>query len=261
MAESFGTDAARYDRARPRYPEALVRRIVAAAPGPGPGPELLDVGCGTGIAARQFQAAGCRVLGVEPDERMAEVARQFGVDVDVERFEARDPGGRRFDAVVAGQAWHWIHPVAGAAAAARVLRPGGLLAVFWNVFQLPPEVGEALSAVYRRVMPEVPGDLWAKPALDVYAEMFTKASDGIRQAGTFSGPEQWRYDWEHSYTREEWLDQLPTHGANSRLTPAELEELLAGAGAAVDELGGSITVRYTTVAVTATRTAAPTVLA
>lgn len=71
IAESFGSDAARYDRARPCYPAALVERIVAASPGPG----ILDVGCGTGIAARQFQAAGCRVLGVDPDARMADLAR------------------------------------------------------------------------------------------------------------------------------------------------------------------------------------------
>src|SRR5664280_386853 len=78
VAESFGVDAERYDRARPRYPDALVQRIVEASPGG----EVLDVGCGTGIAARQFQALGCTVLGVDPDPRMAEFARQSGVDAE-----------------------------------------------------------------------------------------------------------------------------------------------------------------------------------
>ena len=55
MAESFGSDPERYDRARPRYPEAMVARVAGASPGP----EFLDVGCGTGIASRQFQPAGC----------------------------------------------------------------------------------------------------------------------------------------------------------------------------------------------------------
>src|SRR5487761_1362591 len=72
MAESFGTDAERYDRARPGYPDAMVAAVVAASPGP----DVLDVGIGTGIAARQFQAAGCRVLGVDPEARMAEGARR-----------------------------------------------------------------------------------------------------------------------------------------------------------------------------------------
>ncbi len=115
VAEGFGADPGRYDRARPSYPAALVERIVAASPGPG----VLDVGCGTGIAARQFQAAGCRVLGVDPDVRMAEAARQSGVGVEVAVFEAWDPAGRAFDAVIAGQAWHWVDPVAGAAKSAR----------------------------------------------------------------------------------------------------------------------------------------------
>src|SRR5271170_7009633 len=152
VAESFGTDAERYDRARPGYPDALVERIVAASPGR----QVLDVGCGTGIAARQFQAAGCRVLGVEPDARMADFARQTGVEVEVATFEAWDSAGRTFDAVVAGQAWHWVDPVAGAAKAARVLRPGGRLAAFWHVFEPPQDVAEAVAAVYRRVVPESP---------------------------------------------------------------------------------------------------------
>ena len=79
MAESFGEDPGRYDRARPPYPDALVDRIVAASPGT----DVLDVGCGTGIEARQFQAAGCTVLGVEPDPRMAEFARRTGVEIEV----------------------------------------------------------------------------------------------------------------------------------------------------------------------------------
>src|SRR3954468_22257799 len=118
MAESFGADAERYDRTRPRYPDAMVDRIVAA----GPGPDVLDVGSGTGIEARQFQAAGCTVLGVDPDAGLAQFARGTGVPVEVSAFETWEPGDRRFDAVVAGTAWHWIDPIAGVAKAAQALR-------------------------------------------------------------------------------------------------------------------------------------------
>lgn len=97
VAESFGADPGRYDWARPGYPGALVEQIVEGSPGLG----VLDVGCGTGIAARQFQSAGCRVLGVDPDARMADLARQSGVEVEVAAFEAWDRAGRVFDAVIA----------------------------------------------------------------------------------------------------------------------------------------------------------------
>jgi SAM-dependent methyltransferase len=229
----------------------MVERIAAA----GPGPDVLDVGCGTGIVARQFQAAGCEVLGVEPDARMADFARRTGVEVEVATFEAWDPAGRNFDTVVAGQAWHWVDPVAGAAKAAQVLRPGGRLAVFWHVFQLPATVADAFAAVYQRVVPDSPVNLQAMPkqALDGYQVLFTRAADGIREVGGFSDPEQWRFDWEQSYTRDGWLDQLPTSGALTRLPPDRLAEVLTGVGVAIDAMGGSFTMTYATVAVTAAR--------
>jgi SAM-dependent methyltransferase len=233
----------------------MIDRIVAASPGP----RVLDVGCGTGTAARQFQAAGCTVLGVEPDARMAGFARRTGVEVEVATFEAWDPAGQAFDAVVAGTAWHWVDPVAGAARAAQVLRPGGRIAPFHHVFQSPPDVTEALAKAYRRAVPDSPfnrSSQATRPALDVYEPLFVKIADGIRQAGGFSEPERWRFDWERSYTRDEWLDQLPTLGALTQLAPDKLAEVLEGAGAAIDAIGGSFTMQYATVVVTASRTGA-----
>lgn len=252
IAESFGSDPERYDRARPRYPDAMVERIVAASPGP----DVLDVGCGTGIAARQFQAAGCVVLGVEPDARMAEFARGSGVDVEVATIEAWDVAGRAFDAVVAGQAWHWVDPVAGAAKAAEALREGGRLAAFWNVDQPPAELTEAFVAVYQRLMPDSPFNLKTVPKqpMDGYQAMSAKAAGGIRAAGGFSDPEQWRFDWERSYIRDAWLDHQRTTGALTRLPADKLAEVLESVGAAIDAMGGSFTMPSATVVVTATRT-------
>lgn len=258
VAESYGAEAERYDRTRPRYPEAMVERVVATSPGR----NVLDVGAGTGIAARAFQAAGCRVLGVEPDERMAGVARQRGVEVETARFEDWDPRGRVFDAVIAGMAWHWIDPVAGAEKAARALRPAGRLAPFWNAFQPAPEVTRAFAAVYARVLADSPiyrrgmiaPDSYAP---DRYADDIARASDGLKRSGEFSEPERWRFGWERTYTREEWLDQLPTYGAYSQLPAAELDALLTGIGGVIDSLGGSFTMHYTAVVLTAVRSGAP----
>jgi SAM-dependent methyltransferase len=255
VAESFGTDAERYDRTRPRYPDAMVARIVAASPGL----DVLDVGIGTGIEAQQFRALGCEVLGVEPDARMADFARRGGVGVEVATFEDWDPAGRHFDAVVAGQSWHWVDAAAGAAKAARILRPDGRLAAFWNVAQPPPEVAEAFITVYQREAPDSPFDLRSMPkrVLDGYQALFARAADGIREVDGFGDPEQWRFDWEQSYTREEWLDQLPSQATLTWFPPDRLAKVLEGVGAAVDAVGGSFTMSYTTVVVTAARTHTP----
>ncbi|WP_433725793.1 class I SAM-dependent methyltransferase [Nocardia sp. CA-129566] len=250
MATSFGVDAQRYDQARPDYPDALVARILAGSPGT----DVLDIGCGTGLAARQFQAAGCTVLGVEPDARMADFARARGLRVEVATFEAWEPGDRIFDAVIAAQSWHWVDPVAGAAKAAAVLRPGGRLAIFGHVYEPPVEVAEPFAAAYRRVAPDSP--LSGQPArrpLELYAAGYEKFADQIRETEQFGDPEQWRFDWQQSYTRDQWLELLPTTGGLTRLRPDQLAEILDATGNAIDALGGSFTMDYTTLAATAVR--------
>jgi SAM-dependent methyltransferase len=248
MAESFGVDAARYDRTRPRYPQALVDRIMAASPGL----DVLDVGTGTGISARPFREGGCRVLGVEPDERMAAFARQSGFEVEVATFEAWDPAGRSFDAVIAGQAWHWVDPVAGAAKAAGLLRPGGRLAVFWNAMELPPDIRDAFSAAFRQAVSDSPLPHDPAGGRGGYSAFFSQAADGMRQAGAFGEPEQWRIEWERPYTREEWLEVVPTAGGFNQLPPAKLAEVLGRIGTAIDAAGATFVMRYAAVAVTAT---------
>jgi len=248
-AESFGAEAARYHRTRPRYPDEMVKAVVDAMPGT----DVLDVGIGTGIAAAQLRAAGCRVLGLDPDARMAEFARAAGFDVEIARIEDWDPAGRAFDAVTAAQAWHWVDPVEGAAKAAQALKPGGRLAAFWNVAETPDDVDVAFRAVYHEAAPELEHYRQKMPGMAAYSVAFVKVSQGIEETEAFDPPELWRFEWERAYTKDEWLDQLPTFGDHSQLSPAQLEQVLSGIGAAIDELGGSFTMPMTAVVVTAAK--------
>jgi len=253
-AESFGADAERYDRTRPRYPQALVDRIMADVASR----DLLDVGIGTGVSARPFGEAGCRVLGVEIDARMAEFARADGFDVEVAKFEDWAAGRRMFDLVIAGTTWHWVEPRAGAAKAAKVLRPTGRPAAFWNVGRPPAQLAQAFSAVYKRVLPNTPfADMPSDP-LTAYEPILTRAADEIRLVGAFDEPQRWQHDWEQQYTTDQWLDHVPTFGGHSGFAPATLEALLEGVGTALDRIGGCFTMSYATVAVTATRQPDPT---
>jgi SAM-dependent methyltransferase len=250
MAESFGDNAERYDRTRPRYPQAMVDAILASMNGI----EMLDVGIGTGVSAVPFQAAGCRVLGVDPDDRMAALARRRGLDVEVAKFEEWDAAGRTFDCVIAGQTWHWVDPVAGAAKAASVLRPGGRFAAFWNVFGFPPALAEAFTAVYRRALPNSPfADRGLDGGIGAYSSQLTRASDGLSAVAQFESPSEWHFEWARTYSREEWLDVVPTAGGHNLFPSGKLDELLAGLGAAIDAAGGSFLMSYTAAVVTARR--------
>lgn len=248
-SRSFGQAAERYDRARPPYPTALIETVVGAARPL----DVLDVGCGTGIAARQMTAAGARVLGVEIDERMATVARRYGTGVEVARFEEWDPAGRTFDRVTAAQVWHWVDPVAGAAHAAGMLRPGGQLCLFWNIGEPPPEVLDAFNRVYASLA----------PGADDYSVMLGYGADrlyeaeqaGIRACPLLAEPALSRYPWSRTYTTGEWLDQLPTHSDHAAMAPDHLARVLDGIGAAIDGFGGSFEMRYNTLLIQAERPA------
>jgi hypothetical protein len=72
------------------------------------------------------------VLGVEVDERMADVGPSHGIQAEVAPSEPWDDAERRFDLTSRGDAWHWIDPDPGIAKAARVLRAGGIIAWFWS---------------------------------------------------------------------------------------------------------------------------------
>ncbi len=259
VAESFGDDAGRYDRTRPGYPPALVDAVLASVSGlpGGPGRSVLDVGIGTGLSAHGFRDAGCRVLGVEVDERMAARARARGFEVEVAAFERWDDRGRRFDAVVSGQTWHWIDPDAGAAAAARVLRPGGRLALFWNAGDPPPEVAAGFAKVYRNVETGLPFTPWTTPAAGGYARILQAVSDPLRRIGQFTKPEEWRGTSTTVVSCEQWLDQVPTSGGHSRISADKLQALLTGMGKIIEDHGGSFPMTYTTIMIGATRNAVP----
>ncbi len=250
VAESFGSDAVRYDRARPSYPDALIDAVLAEAPGT----NVLDIGTGTGIIARQFLQRGCTVLGIDPDPRMAARASATGVAVEVSSIEAWEPAGRHFDAAVAGMTWHWVDPVKGAAKAREALVDGGLLALFWNVAQAPSELDEGFGEAFRRVVPEFPAYSSGDRAGRAYDAFLDKAADGMRVAGGFGEPQIWRFEWDLEYSRDAWLDVVPTSGGFSRIDPHRQQELLDGIGQVIDQAGGRFAMHWTTATI-ATHTA------
>lgn len=145
----FDGVAADYDRFRPTYPPALVDEACAGLP---PDTPVLEIGCGTGQLTAALVRRGLRVAAVDPGPHMVEIARRRapGVDFRVARFEdARLPDGA-FAAVFSATAFHWVDPDVGWAKVARVLQPGGLLALLWLI----GELGEEELAAWREVFPD-----------------------------------------------------------------------------------------------------------
>jgi SAM-dependent methyltransferase len=210
-AESFGAVADDYDRYRPDYPDELIDDLVAARP-----TTVLDVGCGTGKAARMLAARGPSVLGVEIDPNMAAVAGTHGIEVEVSSFEQWDARGRSFDLVTCAQAWHWIDPVRAAPKLAGLLNPGGTAALFWNFEDVDPQSRAAVRTVYRRLAPELLEEPQNKPGLHL---------DGLVATHAFRTVEARTYRWDRALGVEDWVGMLGTHSDHLLLGPRRLAEV------------------------------------
>jgi SAM-dependent methyltransferase len=129
-ALSFGGVADAYDRARPSYPREAVAWLVGSEHA-----QVLELGAGTGKLTEQLCALGHRVLATDPLEPMLRHLRDRvpGTPAVLATAEAIPVRARSVDVVVGAQAFHWFDHARAVPEMARVLRPGGHLALTWNL--------------------------------------------------------------------------------------------------------------------------------
>lgn len=150
LIESSGYDrpgfADRYDRYRPRPPEALLDTLCRYARSERPG-LVVDLGCGTGLSTRAWAGRAGRVLGIEPNPAMlAAAAPAEGVEFREAFAQETGLGDGCADVVTCSQSLHWMEPEPTFAEAARILRPGGVFAAY--DYDWPPVVDADVDAAF-----------------------------------------------------------------------------------------------------------------
>ncbi|WP_128382128.1 class I SAM-dependent methyltransferase [Streptomyces cavernae] len=134
-AHSFNAAATQYAANRPSYPPALFDAIEELSGRTLDGARVVDVGAGTGIATALLVERGAEVIAVEPGDGMIAQLRRTLPEVPVVRADgnALPLVDSSADFITYAQAWHWTDPARSVPEAMRVLRPGGALALWWNV--------------------------------------------------------------------------------------------------------------------------------
>jgi SAM-dependent methyltransferase len=186
---------------------------------------VLDVGAGTGIVSEQLLARGLNALAVEPDPRMAEIARGKGIPIEIDTFETWDPAGRHFDLVVFGQSFHWVNPDVALPKVRRLLSTGGRLALMWNRLSPTHPTHSDLAEIYRDYMDPSTPLFGSSPSL-VDTEPSTERMITSITASGFTVEER-TYPRRVHYSTEEWLDLAFTYSSHLVLAIDKASELRA----------------------------------
>lgn len=219
-AASFDQTADAYERGRPEYPAEAVEWLL-----PADAHTVLDLGAGTGKLTRALTARGLEVIAVDPSPKMLDQLREAVPEATVHQGTAEDiplPDAS-VDAIVVGQAWHWVDQDLALPSVARVLRPGGTLGLVWNIRdERAPWVARLTE-----VMHQAEGEAFIE-------------SGSIRR-GPFGEIETAEFEWSRDFTREQIFDLVNSRSYVITASPDERERILAGVANLLDtdpDVGG-----------------------
>jgi SAM-dependent methyltransferase len=233
LKTTFDSVADLYQQARPEYPEQLFDTLIDTT-GLEAGDRLVEVGCATGKATIPLARRGFPITCIEIGPRLVAAARRNlagfpNVTITQSSFETwRSPAGERFDLVFAATAWHWIDPALRYQRAWELLRPGGHLA-FWSATHVVPDGGDPffldIQDVYDQIGEGLPQDAtWPRPG------ELPECRGEIERSGLFGDVVVRHFDWEISYTAQEYLRLLDTFSSHIAMQAGKRERLYAEIG-------------------------------
>ncbi|WP_457101596.1 class I SAM-dependent methyltransferase [Microbacterium sp. P5_E9] len=219
MALSFGSQASRYEVGRPDYPVEAVEWMLQPVHHDGRALRAADAGAGTGKLTRVVAGLGAEVIAIDPDPAMLAELRSHvpGVPTFVGSAERMPLPDASLDAVLYGQAWHWVDVPSASAEAGRVLRSGGVLGLVWNIRDdSVPWVARLTAAMHGSHAEEM------------------LAGDGVRVDDPFDGLEERSWSWSRTLGRGAFLDMVSSRSYVISAGESERARILAAVGELFD---------------------------
>jgi len=245
LRTTFDSAAELYETARPVYPETVLDELVELAAIP-TGGRLLEIGPGTGKATVALAERGFELTGVELGAQLAAVARRRlaglpKAEIVVADFEEWEPSRADFDAIVAFTAFHWIAPELRYTKTARLLRPGGALALVSSQHVLAGGADDDFwleaQEDYDAVMPSP--DNAPPPAPENVGDWHEQ----IEESGLYENVTVRRHLWTVDYDADRYVAVLGTYSDHLALPEEQRAELFSRLHARV-AARGTVTKTY-----------------
>ena len=236
---SSGDFAERYDRYRPRPPEALCELLLPLLGAARPA-LVVDIGCGTGLSTRYWAEHADAVVGVDPNPEMLAVATAATRDANVSYRHASAYGtglpDASVDLVTCSQSLHWMDPEPTLAEVARILRKGGIFAAYeyrWSM-TTSAAANAAFEAAYERKNE-------FRPQLDVEHPHWPFDRKSFAESGRFASVDETRLHSVEEIDAERLVGFLLSEGSTTTVLASGVTEAEIGIdrlrGVAAAELG------------------------
>jgi len=225
-----------YVKYRPSYPQAAIDAIVEGLAEPA-ARVAADIGAGTGISARLLADRGLSVIALEPNKAMREAAAPHpGVVGRDGTAENTGLNASSVDLTLAAQAFHWFRAEQALGEFARILRPGGRLALMWN----RRRNDDPFTAGYRAAILAVGGESQVE-RMDFNPELIAK-SGRFSAARLLLFPFEQALDWKGLLGRAMSASYVPKSGPGA----ARVTELLRELYTRYADAQGTVRLMYST---------------
>lgn len=246
LRDTFNQSEENYDRYRPNYPEGVFEEIFSYASLKS-GSVAMEIGTGTGQATHPFLQKGCRVTGIELGDKLSEFVRQKyssyqNFQIITGDFMNTELEDCSCDLVFSATAFHWLPWKEALLKVKNILRPGGVVALFWNhPFPNRDEdpTNVASRMVYAKYRPS-PRKLeeFSEKNLETWKERLIEAE--------FANVETKIYRRKRVLTTEQYIGLLNTYSDHIALPDEIKKPFEQEMRNSIDAVGGSINI-YDTV--------------
>ena len=234
-----------YEAARPGYPPELYRDIIAFSK-LGNGAKVLEIGSGPGQATAYFVENGYHTTALEISEKQVaflqeKFAEKRNLQCVCSTFESFESPNDSFDLIFSATAFHWIKPEVGYPKAHRLLKPNGVMAVFWHLASIIEPETEMLCEIreiYRTHAPELDDYITREEGETMHLRLISEMQTG----GLFQNLVSRTYRWDDVYETERYLKLMNSYSDFHAISKDAREAILSEVAAYIECNGGRITI-------------------